>query len=158
MAHRVWFPLKPSISTHPKHDIPPVISTSCFLPSCPPPTSLSLLLEKKPPTYTTAAALLCPELQNTKQQEKNLTALWVQQAPASPNPLLAQSSVTAIHSVWVKGMQERWPACLRCDSTNRTFGKLLMATFSLLTDTISPAGTPSWLAPCRVKAEKSNST
>lgn len=61
-------------------------------------------------------------------------------------PLLAQSSVTAIHSTWAMGVQERWPACLRRDSSNRTFGNLLMATFGLLTDTISPAGTHlGWL-------------
>lgn len=145
-------------SHSPKTSYPTCYFYQLFLPSCPPPTSLSLLLEKSPPTYTPAAALLCPELQDTKQQENTWQLCERQQAPASPSPLLAQSSVTAIHSAWAMGMQERWPACLGCDSTNRTFGNLLMATFSLLTDTISPAGTLSWLTHCRVKAEKSNST
>lgn len=54
----------------PKTSYPTCYFYQPFLPSGPPPTSLTLLLGKNPPTYTTAAALLCPELQDTKQQEK----------------------------------------------------------------------------------------
>lgn len=103
--------------------------------------------KKNPPTYTTAAALLCPELQDTKQQGKKTdSSVSASRLLPAQAPLLAQSSVTAIHSTWVMGVQERWPACLRRDSSNRTFGNLLMATFGLLTDTISPAETHlGWL-------------
>lgn len=122
--------------------VSPLLATTYIIIFAPWMMHLNKKKKKKTPTYTTAAALLCPELQDTKQQEKNWQ-LWVLLAQA---PLLAQSSVTVIHSTWVTGMQERWPACLRCESSNRAFGNLLMATFGLLTDTISPAGTHlGWL-------------
>lgn len=73
-------------SHSPKTSYPTCYFYQLFLPSGPPPTSLSLLLEKNPPTYTAAAALLCPELQDTKQQEKtdspmNASRLLPAQAP-----------------------------------------------------------------------------
>lgn len=77
---------------------PLILSHLLFLPAVSPLLSTTYIIifalwmmhlnkkKKNPPTYTTAAALLCPELQDTKQQGKNLTALWVPAGSCQPKP------------------------------------------------------------------------
>lgn len=111
----LWCPLKLSIPTHPKHPLPPLISTSYFSPLAQYLPhylySLNEALKKnkrKSPTHMTAAALPCTEFQDTKQQEKKTGSyMGAIRLPPAQAPLLAQSPAAAIHSAWATGIRER---------------------------------------------------